>query len=147
MAANYLDLVWNSFTGSARVKLRPTRGWNTKEGYRGLTSRDKNLTRPHMCMLSKSFFRISVAMAVAIPNCIGVVASVHAASTSCNAMTRQKHHPKAEDKKVPRDRDTCTKPQNAEGIQPWPPAVSPCRAASTLLGTEYFKQGERGVYP
>lgn len=32
----------------------------------------------HMCRASKSFLRISVAMAVAMPNCIGVAASVQA---------------------------------------------------------------------
>ncbi len=37
-----------------------------------------------MCMLSKSYLRTSVAMAVAIPNCIGVAASVQAAVISCS---------------------------------------------------------------
>lgn len=37
-----------------------------------------------MCMLSKSYLRTSVAMAVAIPNCIGVEASVQAAVISCS---------------------------------------------------------------
>lgn len=45
-----------------------------------------------MCMLSKSFLRISVAMAVAMPNCIGVDASVQAAIISCSPNNRTIAH-------------------------------------------------------
>lgn len=47
-----------------------------------------------MCMVSKSCLRTSVAMAVAIPNCIGVVASVHAAVISCSHIPQVHGQPK-----------------------------------------------------